>query len=663
MPEQEFEMYLSILSRLLRLSPVQKEAISDELRDHLEQRLTDLLQSGMSRDDAIRKAMDEFGDVTGLALDLTKVSRTPLRKVIVRSTVGASVAAVAIVCWVALFAPEHRLAAPPVVQAQQERPAGAGIKKADEPAAGNERKKPDAPSPLLAVLSDEELFPEFLTKKTDVSFAGNPLTDAFAYLSDLHDVPVLFHKSALQDEGIALDTPVTLQLTGLSFEEVLNHLTRPMGLAWEVEGGLVRITTPGRVRYHHTRHFDLHALTKRGHSKWALLDFLRLAAIGWEDVDGNGNGTTAVIGDSVVVRQSFHHLRRIARALAAIEQQEPMKALDTCTGRERLLQSLRRDPSEVVFAETPLVKALKYLSDKHGIPILLDAVALESEGIARDTPVTLTLAKPRLGRLLNLLFDDLGLTYLLRDGVIRVTTVNTAESDMVWIVYNVHDLADTDASLHELSQAIQNTTSGIWLDVNGEGGQLMWLEVGGCLMVRQTDKVQGEIQTLIEQLRRSRKDRVPDGNKPAPSPKMVTKSYRMPREIATDLHASLPQLVAPSSWKPVDGQLPTIAVVAAVPQMEVVDGAVSGGTHEIRVLNPPTAAPKEVSKEDAKPESPTAPSLRSVVVRPRSTLVIRQTPDVHREIQKFLTNLDLPIETGELDGRGPGLNNSGGGFF
>ena len=33
MPEQEFEIYLALLSKLLRLSPTQKAAISDELRD------------------------------------------------------------------------------------------------------------------------------------------------------------------------------------------------------------------------------------------------------------------------------------------------------------------------------------------------------------------------------------------------------------------------------------------------------------------------------------------------------------------------------------------------------------------------------------------------------------------------------------------------------
>jgi hypothetical protein len=35
MSEREFELYLSLLSRFLRLNPNQREEIADELRDHL----------------------------------------------------------------------------------------------------------------------------------------------------------------------------------------------------------------------------------------------------------------------------------------------------------------------------------------------------------------------------------------------------------------------------------------------------------------------------------------------------------------------------------------------------------------------------------------------------------------------------------------------------
>mgnify|MGYP002701045636 FL=1 len=62
MPEREFELYLDLLGKLLKLTPEQKTSISDELRDHLEERFEELVQSGQSRDDAIRQALDEFGD-------------------------------------------------------------------------------------------------------------------------------------------------------------------------------------------------------------------------------------------------------------------------------------------------------------------------------------------------------------------------------------------------------------------------------------------------------------------------------------------------------------------------------------------------------------------------------------------------------------------------
>ena len=49
MSEQEFELYLSLLGRLLRLEPAQREHIADALRDHFAERLHELMHSGHSR--------------------------------------------------------------------------------------------------------------------------------------------------------------------------------------------------------------------------------------------------------------------------------------------------------------------------------------------------------------------------------------------------------------------------------------------------------------------------------------------------------------------------------------------------------------------------------------------------------------------------------------
>ncbi len=87
MSEQEFESYLRLLSRFLRLSEGQRESIRCELRDHMEARLEDLLAAGMDRQQAIAAALDEFGDAAALALEFDRIGRR--RKWIMRSTIGA----------------------------------------------------------------------------------------------------------------------------------------------------------------------------------------------------------------------------------------------------------------------------------------------------------------------------------------------------------------------------------------------------------------------------------------------------------------------------------------------------------------------------------------------------------------------------------------------
>ncbi len=46
MSEREFENYLTLLASLLRLSGTQREAVSSELRDHLQERVAHLMQQG-----------------------------------------------------------------------------------------------------------------------------------------------------------------------------------------------------------------------------------------------------------------------------------------------------------------------------------------------------------------------------------------------------------------------------------------------------------------------------------------------------------------------------------------------------------------------------------------------------------------------------------------
>ncbi|MEM6553830.1 MAG: polysaccharide biosynthesis/export family protein [Planctomycetota bacterium] len=67
MPEAEFEAYLAEMAERLGLSPDERAAIADELRDHLESRLTELTVRGLDRELAVRRALAEFGGAKRLA--------------------------------------------------------------------------------------------------------------------------------------------------------------------------------------------------------------------------------------------------------------------------------------------------------------------------------------------------------------------------------------------------------------------------------------------------------------------------------------------------------------------------------------------------------------------------------------------------------------------
>src|SRR5688572_14276662 len=132
MSEREFDLYLSLLTRFLRLDPAQREQIADELRDHFEERFEELLESGLSREEAIRATLDEFGDAAGLAAHFSHIGNRR-RRMIMRCTFGTAAGLVAAVFLATTFWPD----VPPVpgpARAVAQQPAAAEKEAAPKPA-------------------------------------------------------------------------------------------------------------------------------------------------------------------------------------------------------------------------------------------------------------------------------------------------------------------------------------------------------------------------------------------------------------------------------------------------------------------------------------------------------------------------------------------------
>jgi hypothetical protein len=84
-------------------------------------------------------------------------------------------------------------------------------------------------------------------------------------------------------------------------------------------------------------------------------------------------------------------------------------------------------PANIQFVETPLKDAMDFLAAQHGIPMVLSAKDLEEAGVNIDTPVTKNLSGITLRSTLNLLLDDLELTYVVQNGVLMITTEAEAQ--------------------------------------------------------------------------------------------------------------------------------------------------------------------------------------------------------------------------------------------
>jgi hypothetical protein len=261
MPEHEFDLYLSLLSRFLRLKPAQRDEIADELRDHLEARLEELAQRGLSRSEAIRTALDEFGDAAELARHFTHVAHIRKRRIVMRLTFGTVAVLVASLLVAIAFWPESPQAPAPRIAIAQAPPAA--------PSPGGSQPEPQTAPPAGADGEKAAVEAKLAQRLEvgDVQFDDLPLTDAMQYISQITGVDILFDRAVLTEEGVALDQPVQLVVrrTSLSARAVLDLVLEPIQLGYTVRDGLILITTA-----HHADQIQV----------YNILDLLRDSASG-----------------------------------------------------------------------------------------------------------------------------------------------------------------------------------------------------------------------------------------------------------------------------------------------------------------------------------------------------------------------------------------------
>ena len=140
-----------------------------------------------------------------------------------------------------------------------------------------------------------------------------------------------------------------------------------------------------------------------------------------------------------------------SNAPAVSKVQTTVQPIADDQGASAKIRKVLDQSTHMEFIETPLQDATDYLKDLHQIEIQLDTKSMEEAGIGTDTPVTGTIKGISLGAALRLMLDKMAMTYVVKDGVLLLTTVDALDQMVELRVHNVKDLLQVDTKADDLA--------------------------------------------------------------------------------------------------------------------------------------------------------------------------------------------------------------------
>lgn len=201
------------------------------------------------------------------------------------------------------------------------------------------------------------------------------------------------------------------------------------------------------------------------------------------------------------------------------------------------------------FSDTPLVEVVNVLQTDYGIPIQLDAPALDEIGLAAEEAVTVNLHNISLESALRLMLKRLQLTYVIRDEVLIITTPEEAEAQLLTCVYDIRDIVHdpNDKTVRPLIDTILScVATETWAKNGGGEAEIRMLEPG-LLVISQIQPIHDEVRDLIKTIRDM------SGNQPAvadpvalekstDAEKVITRSYMLQLNRSNDVNTMRSQV-------------------------------------------------------------------------------------------------------------------------
>jgi hypothetical protein len=509
------------------------------------------------------------------------------------------------------------------VDPSQAAPSASTQSPQDQPATAVVAKLPQI-SDEPRTIDPRQFLPESLRADATVDFQSRSLEELVDWLRE-RGVNVVVQQSELANKGVMLADPISDRVEEAPIHFLLDRLS-VLNIGWYLQDDIVCITheeiAANRLT---TRPYHLGELLDEQFDADQLIELIQetIDPASWECDEGQGRINQ--VGDMIFVRNTERNQRNVQALLRALRE-HGRQTLIAVTQANVLIREQLGKKVNVRFRDTPLTEALQILSKDAGVDIRLDKKSIRSTRVRESQPVTLQVENAPLDSVLNFMLGEIGLTWMIRDGVLWATAQSTAEQNTVTAVYDVRDLSADENEAWALSEAISEQMPDNWEQASTTSR--IGFAKPGIMIAWGLESDQAEILRLLESYRTAlRSSKVRKPAVPAED-EAITLYYRLHSNVATDLKAALPELVQPDSWQSRNpGAIGTILMLESRPELPA-----------------------------GKPEVPAVP-----LVIERKVLVVHQHRSVHEKISELVRN----IENGNASNggmHGGGMGGMGGGF-
>ncbi len=161
-----------------------------------------------------------------------------------------------------------------------------------------------------------------LNDRIDIEFKSEPLSAAIEYISKTANVPCILDETALVEESITPDEPITLNLKDARIRNILALMLEPLQLTYVIEYEMVRVTSR-KISANELRFYDLSYLLPDSGLRLELLAGLEASISPDQWQSQGGNCSMRTVGSMLLITapQDIHFA--VERFLYEVSKQSP----------------------------------------------------------------------------------------------------------------------------------------------------------------------------------------------------------------------------------------------------------------------------------------------------------------------------------------------------